>query len=113
MKITLPYLIVLLVRGEGSKIPLTVHEHEVDILREMHGGDEAIIVTDHAPPVLSAEIETADEYARLQQYYRGDNENPNPTQRIFRNLDEFEAAFTRMQPDQPIDQPIDQPKKKA
>lgn len=92
MKVKLACLLVLLVRGEGSKTPLTVLPHEVPILQSMHG-EESIIVTDEAPAVKEVEFDTADEYARLEGYYKGSNENPNPTRSVFRNLDEFEAAF--------------------
>jgi len=96
MKVILPYLIVLLVRGEGSKTPLTVLPHEVDILRVMHG-DENVVETDIVPPVKEAEFDTADEYARLEENYRGGNEMPNPTRLVFRNLDDFEDSFAGSQ----------------
>lgn len=92
MKVTLPYLVVLLVRGEGSKTPLTVLPHEVEILKHIHG-DDNIIETDDVPPIEKATFDTEDELARLEQYYHGDNERPNPTRAVFRNLDEFEASF--------------------
>jgi hypothetical protein len=92
MKVTLPYQLVLLVRGEGSKTPLIVLPHEVDILRAVHGED-SIQLTDETPPIKEATFDTADEFARLEQYYKGGSEHPNPTREIFRNLDEFEGSF--------------------
>lgn len=92
MKVTLPYQMVLLVRGEGSKIPLTVLPHEIDILRVMHGED-AISLTDDVLPIKECTFETADEYARLEQYYRGNADVHNPTKAVFRTLADFEAAF--------------------
>ena len=94
MKVNLPYVMVNVVRGEGSKTPVVVFPHEIDILKEMLG-EGAVRQTDEALPegLEDGEFETEDEYVRLQQHYRGDAENPNPTTRVFRNLDEFEKAF--------------------
>lgn len=92
MKVTLPYVVALVLRGESSKTPVVVFPHEVEILKTIHGED-SVQVTEDVAPVKEAEFDTEDEYARLQQYYKGDSENPNPTTRTFRNLDEFESAF--------------------
>lgn len=92
MKVTLPYQIVLLVRGEGSKTPLIVLPHEIDILRASHGED-SIQLCDDVPPIKESTFETADEFARLEQYYKGGADNNNPTRSVFRNLEEFEASF--------------------
>lgn len=93
MQVTIPYVVVLLKRGEGSKTPLTVFPHELDILRHIHG-DDAVEETDAKPPVEAATFDTADELARLEQYYRGDADEPNPTRAVFRSLEEFEAGFS-------------------
>lgn len=92
MKVTLPYQMVLLVRGEGSKIPLTVLPHEIDILRVMHGEDAIHLISD-APPIKECTFETSDEYSRLEQYYRGNADVHNPTKAVFRTLTDFEDAF--------------------
>lgn len=94
MKVKLDCQVVLLVRGEGSKTPITVLPHEIDILRAMHG-ENAVQETDVTPPVTFVEIDTEDEYVRLQEMYRGSNEQPNPTRDVFRSLSDFEAAFTK------------------
>lgn len=96
MKVTLPYQVVLVVRGEGSKTPKVVLPHEVPILR-MQFGDEAIVETDDKPHIESQEFDTEEEYVRLQESYRGDADNPNPTASVFRNLRDFEAAFKNVQ----------------
>lgn len=93
MKVTLPYQVVLLVRGEGSKVPLIVLPHEVEVLKNMHGEDH-IQLTDAEPPIKESVFETADEYSRLEQYYRGNVDNPNPTRAVWRTLDEFENSFS-------------------
>jgi hypothetical protein len=92
LKVKQPYVVVLLVRGEDNKTPLTVFPHEVEVLRAAHG-EENIHLTDIAPPVKEAEFDTADEFARLEQYYIGDSEHRNPTRSVWRSLEEFEAAF--------------------
>jgi hypothetical protein len=92
MKITLPYVVALVIKGEGSKTPVIVLPHEVDILKSLHGED-AIEVTEVTPPIKESIFETEDEYQRCQQYYKGGVDNPNPTRSVFRNLDDFESAF--------------------
>lgn len=92
MKVTLPYQMVLLVRGEGSKTPLIVLPHEIDILRATHGED-SIQLSDDVPPIKECTFDTADEFSRLEQVYKGGSDNNNPTRAVFRNLDEFEASF--------------------
>ena len=93
MKVTLPYQVVLIVRGAGSQTPVSVLPHEIEILRNMHGED-SIVLTDDKSPVKESTFDTEEEFVRLQERFRGDNENPNPTRNVFRNLDEFEAAFS-------------------
>lgn len=92
MKITLPYQVVLLVRGEGAKVPLVVLPHEVEVLRITHG-EESIVETDAVPPIKEATFETEDEYARLEQYYKGHADLANPTREVWRTLDVFESSF--------------------
>jgi len=92
MKVTLPYVVALVKRGEGSKTPVVIFPHEVEILRAQLGED-AVEVTDDTPPVQEGSFETEDEYVRLQEYYRGNGDEPNPTTRVWRNLGEFEADF--------------------
>ncbi|KAF0844329.1 hypothetical protein FNL37_1773 [Methylovorus glucosotrophus] len=92
MKVTLPYVVALVKRGEGSKTPVTIFPHEVEVLR-MQLGEDAVEVTDDAPPIAEGSFDTEDEYVRLQEYYRGNGDEPNPTTRVWRNLSEFEADF--------------------
>lgn len=92
MKVTQPYQMVLLKRGEGSKTPLCVLPHEVDILIAMHG-EHSVEFTDIEPPIREITFDTNDEYTRLQGYYIGDFERPNPTVSVFRKLNDFENSF--------------------
>lgn len=92
MRITLPYVVALIVRGQGSKVPVTVFPHEIEVLKAMHG-DDGVEITDAEPPVKEGSFETEDEYVRLQEYYKGNAELNNPTTSVFRNLDEFESSF--------------------
>lgn len=91
MLVKMNYVLALVVRGEGSKSPVFVFPHEVELLRAVHGEDN-IIVTKDAPPVESAEFDTADEFSRLEVSYR------DAVKTVFRNLAEFEAGFTQVAP---------------
>lgn len=86
------YVVVYLKRGEGSKIPLTVYPHEIEILQALHL-DAEIELTDFEPPVLEGEFDIEEEFERLQQYYRGNENTPNPTLAAYRRLSEFAALF--------------------
>lgn len=92
MKVTLACLVVLLVRSESEKTPLTVLPHEVEVLKALHGED-AIRETDAEPPVKEVTFDTADEYGRLEQMYRGDVAGLSPTRAALGDLEEFEASF--------------------
>lgn len=98
MNVRMGYLIALIVRGEGSKTPVIVFPHEVDLLRVVHG-DEAVLVTDDVSPVKDATFDTEDEYVRLELTY-GD-----AVRGVFRNLAEFESKF---EPDDGKDALIEQ-----
>lgn len=98
MNVRMGYLIALIVRGEGSKTPVIVFPHEVDLLRAVHG-DEAVLVTDDVSPVKDATFDTEDEYVRLELTY-GD-----AVRGVFRNLSEFESKF---EPDDGKDALIEQ-----
>lgn len=91
MKVTLPYLVVLVCRSENEKTPVTVLPHEIEILKVLHGDD--IRETDAEPPVKESTFETEDEYSRLQQYYRGNQEVSDPVRQALGTLKDFEESF--------------------
>lgn len=94
----LKYQIVLLVRTESQKTPLCVLDHEVEVLKVLHG-EENVVLTDDKPPVEYTEFNgdgqptLADEYARLHQYYKGNNEMQDPVGIALGPLAEFEESF--------------------
>lgn len=96
MKVTLPYQVVLLCRSEIEKTPLIVLPHEVEVLKSLHG-DEQVRESDAELPVGITEstFETDEEYSRLQQYYRGNDSNPDPVRRALGTLKEFEESFSQ------------------
>lgn len=95
MKVTLPYLIVLLCRSEMEKTPLVVYPHEIEVLKALHGEDQ-IREIDATPPVSEGEFETADEYARLQQYYRGNENVSDPVRLALGTLKDFEESLVQV-----------------
>jgi len=95
MKVTLPYLIVLLCRSEMEKTPLVVYPHEIEVLKALHGEDQ-IREIDAEPPVKEGTFETADEYARLQQYYRGNENVSDPVRLALGTLKDFEESLVQV-----------------
>lgn len=91
MKVTIPYQVVLVCRSENEKTPVIVFPHEVEILKVLHGED--IRETDAEPPVKEATFETEDEYSRLQQYYKGNQEVTDPVRQALGTLKDFEESF--------------------
>lgn len=57
------------IRREGLAIPFDVPEHEVAVLREIHGEDDVEETGDHE--LEAGERTAATEYARLQSKYSG------------------------------------------
>lgn len=99
----LPYQVVLVRRSEAEKTPVVVLAHELEVLKAMHGED-GVILTDDVPPVKEAEfrfdesedgeaLTLADEYARLEQYYRGNENNPYPVREALGKVDDFVNSF--------------------
>ena len=81
--------VVAIVERQGIRIPVVVFEHEVDVLRFMHGSVE--IDPSIEPPVASAEIDPSEEFDRLQNTYcKGEN---NPVVAVFGSRQNFVAIF--------------------
>lgn len=73
-----------LIQREGLSIPFDVPEHEVAVLREIHGEDDVIETGEHE---LDAGGRTAAiEYARLQSKYSG---HPDAVRRAIRSVREL------------------------
>ncbi len=93
-QITRKFITVLLVRNELEKTPLVVLPHEVPILEALHPSAEVRKIDVPTPHGLDKKtFDVEEEYANLQEKYRGPGDAPNPTVAVFRNLDEFKAAF--------------------
>lgn len=72
--VKLPY-VVAIVERQGVKTPVTVFEHEVEVLNAVHGGNVEIDES-AVPPVESAEIDPSEEFDRLQNLYCRGEVNP-------------------------------------
>lgn len=99
----LPYQVVLVKRSENEKTPTVVLAHEIEVLKVLHGED-GVILTDDISPVKNAEfrfdeseegeaLTLADEYARLEQYYRGNENIPFPVREALGKVDDFVNSF--------------------
>ena len=90
MKVTAPYQVVLLVRGEASKSPFYAMPHEIGILNHMFG-EANVRFTDTEPPTKDLTFDTADEYSRLEFAYRGTPDDvTSPLRSVYRSLADFE-----------------------
>lgn len=90
MKVTAPYQVVLLVRGEASKSPFYAMPHEIGILTHMFG-EANVRFTDTPPPTKDLTFDTADEYARLESAYKGAPDDVmSPARAVYRSLADFE-----------------------
>lgn len=83
-------VLALVVKNQNQKTPVTVGVHEIDILKIIHGGDDddmqqaAVEVLDEKPAVDYIEVHDIDEeYARLKNYYLGNDKVPNPVRLVY------------------------------
>lgn len=101
MKITLPYQVVLVCKGQNSQTPATVLAHEIPVLEHLHTD---VRLTDVEPPVKEAvfridenvegdEPTLAEEYARLEMFYRGSVEKPEPVKASLGTVKDFVNSF--------------------
>lgn len=98
MKVTLLPVIVLLCRSENEKTPLVVLPHEVEVLKSLHGEEQVREAPEGAKlpeGVSKVEFDTGEEYSRLQQYYRGNANNPDPVRMALGTLEDFEESFQK------------------
>lgn len=93
-------VLVLIVKGQNFKTPVTVCEHEIPILRLLHGGDNdidqetAVEITDIAPSVPFLEVFSADdEYARLKNFYVAGADKQNPVRVIYPTLKSLDESL--------------------
>jgi hypothetical protein len=98
MKVTLPYQIVLLCRTEIEKTPLVVLPHEVEVLKSLHGEDAIREIDSELPNgVTDSTFDTAEEYSRLEQYYRGNENNQRPVFNALGSLADFENSLSAVE----------------
>jgi len=91
------YVDVLLRRNMAETLALTVYEHEVEVLKDVHG-DAAVEVVGRAdyPPV---ELDAADEYNRLKTRFGANDAGQAYVERVFgisaRSLEDHAAKHAR------------------
>lgn len=95
MQVTLPYSVVLLRRSENEKVPLVVLPHEVEVIKALHG-PESVILTDDKPPVKESTFDTAEEYARLEGMYIGNENVRYPVREALGDLEDFEESLEEL-----------------
>jgi|SRR5215217_2307261 len=95
IKVTLPYVMVLLARSIAQQTPLCVLPHEVDVLRAVHGEDKILDGSHIQLPegVTTATFDTEEEYSRLEQIYKGDRNGIGMVQTVWPSYKQFEDSF--------------------
>lgn len=76
------YTRVLVHRDMAATIPATVFEHEVEVLKDMHGEDK-ITLDDEQPDLPPVEVDAAEEYDRLVAYYGQSEAGMSHAERVF------------------------------
>lgn len=76
------HVTVLVDRDMAEKIPTTAFEHEVEVLKEIHGEGKITLVTTAAdfPPI---EIDAEEEFSRLMNAYGSNEQGQFFAERVF------------------------------
>ena len=87
---------VLVRRDMAEAIPATVFEHEVDILRDIHGAGNIEVLDAEFP---DEELDAEDEFGRLKMYYGQNDQGAFYVERIHgvssRALEAFDVTPKR------------------
>ena len=73
---------VLVRRDMAEVIPVTCYEHEVEVLRDIHG-DGAVELVNGLPDVKPVEIDSAEEMDRLMNTYGANDAGQPFAERVF------------------------------
>ena len=76
------HITVLVRRDMAEAITTSVFEHEVEILKDMHGEGNVELVAD-APDFAPIEIDSAEEFDRLKGFYGNDDTGQLYAERVF------------------------------
>jgi hypothetical protein len=76
------HVTVLVMRDMAEKIPTTVFEHEVEVLRDVHG-DGKIEIVNLLPDIAPVEIDTDEEMDRLRNTYGQSESGQSYAERVF------------------------------
>jgi hypothetical protein len=76
------HVTVLVDRDMAEKIPTTAFEHEVEILKDIHGEGKITLVTS-APDFPAIEIDAEEEFARLMNAYGSNDQGQFYAERVF------------------------------
>ena len=76
------HVLVVVSRDMAEKLPATVFEHEVELLKDIHG-DGSVDIVDRLEAADPIEVDADMEFDRLISYY-GTNDNGQPyAERVF------------------------------
>lgn len=69
-------------RDMAETISISVFEHELEVLKDIHG-EANISVVDPLPDVAPVEIDSGEEFDRLSQYYGTNESGQSYAERVF------------------------------
>ena len=76
------HVTALVHRDMAEIIPTSVLEHEVEILKDIHG-EGNVSLADNQPDSAPFEIDAAEEFGRLMQYYGTNEQGQSYAERVF------------------------------
>lgn len=76
------HITVIVRRDMAEAIPVAVFEHEVEILRDIHGEGNIELVED-GPDYPAVEIDSGEEMARLMNTYGMSDQGQNYAERVY------------------------------
>lgn len=76
------HTVVIVQRDMAEKIPTTVFEHEVEILKDIHG-EGNVSIADDQPDFVPFDLDASEEFGRLMQHYGENEQGQSYVERVF------------------------------
>lgn len=76
------HVVAIVHRDMAEKIPATVFEHELEILKDIHG-EGSVELAAEQPDTPAVEIDAEEEFGRLMQHYGTNDQGQHYVERVF------------------------------